>query len=107
MFTKNFEGAFTGLEYALISFYALKPEDLPVARKVGDLIRVHKAQIREHKDIKGGRKQFVAHVEQNASWCLFHSCDVLIKERQFLYRRSKTISEDDIIYDEDGKNMEN
>ena len=61
----------------MITFFAKKPEDLPVARKIGDLIRVHRAVVREYK----GRKQFSVNMTYNSSWCLFHSCDVLIREK--------------------------
>lgn len=69
----------------MITFFAKKPEDLPVARKIGDIVRVHRAVVREFK----GRKQFNVNMTYNSSWCLFHSCDVLIREKLMQRRGGK------------------
>jgi hypothetical protein len=51
-------------------------EDLPVVRKIGDIIRVHRAIVKEYK----GLKQFNVNITYNSSWCLFHSSDILLKD---------------------------
>lgn len=52
-------------------------EDLPVVRKIGDIIRVHRAQVKDYK----GMKQFNVNLTYNSSWCLFHSSDILLKDK--------------------------
>ena len=47
--------------------YAKRIEDLPVVRKLGDIIRVHRANAKEFN----GNKQFHVNVFYNSSWCLF------------------------------------
>lgn len=53
-------------------------EDLPVVRKIGDIIRVQRALVKEDK----GRKQFHANITYDSSWCLFHSSDILLKDKR-------------------------
>ena len=52
-------------------------EDLPVVRKIGDVIRVHRAIVKEYK----GMKQFNVNITYNSSWCLFHSSDILLRDK--------------------------
>jgi len=40
--------------HALVIVYAKRLEDCPIVRKVGDILRVHRANTREHK----GTRQF-------------------------------------------------
>jgi hypothetical protein len=53
-------------------------EDLPVVRKIGDIIRVHRAIVKDHRGIK----QFQVNITSNSSWCLFHSSDILLKDKK-------------------------
>jgi len=39
-------------KFGLVTCYADRIEDLPVVRKIGDVIRVHKASVKEYKSIK-------------------------------------------------------
>tara|TARA_B110000285_G_C15093456_1_gene600497 strand:- start:1132 stop:1509 length:378 start_codon:yes stop_codon:yes gene_type:complete len=51
-------------------------EDLPVVRKIGDVIRCHRALVKDYKGIK----QFNVNITFNSSWCLFHSSDILLRD---------------------------
>jgi hypothetical protein len=53
-------------------------EDLPVVRKIGDVIRCHRALVKDYKGIK----QFNVNITFNSSWCLFHSSDILLKDQR-------------------------
>ena len=53
-------------------------EDLPVVRKIGDVIRCHRAIVKDYKGIK----QFNVNLSFNSSWCLFHSSDILLKDKK-------------------------
>ena len=53
-------------------------EDLPVVRKIGDVIRCHRAIVKDYKGIK----QFNVNLSFNSSWCLFHSSDILLKVKK-------------------------
>jgi len=57
-------------KHSLVIVYAKRLEDCPVVRKVGDIMRVHRANTREHK----GTRQFHVNVNFNASWVLWPSC---------------------------------
>lgn len=50
-----------------IVIYAKRMEDLPVISKIGDIIRVHRANLVTYKD----QKQCNVNVFYNSSWCLF------------------------------------
>lgn len=52
---------------ATIIIYARRFEDCPLVKQIGDVIRVHRANFKEHK----GQRQFNANVHFNSSWCLF------------------------------------
>lgn len=55
----------------MVVIFAKRFEDLPLIRRLGDVIRVHRANIKSYKDIK----QFNVNVFYNSSWCLFSSYD--------------------------------
>jgi hypothetical protein len=55
----------------MVVIYAKRFEDLPLIRRVGDVIRIHRANIRSYKDLK----QFNVNVFYNSSWCLFSTID--------------------------------
>lgn len=48
-------------------FFAKSFEDLPIIQRVGDIVRVHRAQLRHHND----ERQLVANMYYRSSWCLF------------------------------------
>ena len=62
----------------MCTFHAKRFEDLPVAKKIGDVVRIHRAVVKEFKGIK----QINVNLHYNASWCLFHSADFLLKEKK-------------------------
>lgn len=53
--------------YATVIIYAKRQEDLPVITTVGDIIRIHRATMKDFN----GQKQFHVNVFYNSSWCLF------------------------------------
>jgi hypothetical protein len=53
--------------YASVIIYAKRQEDLPVVSTVGDIIRIHRASMKDFN----GQKQFHVNVYYNSSWCLF------------------------------------
>ena len=56
-------------DYSVIIIYASRFEDCPIVRQIGDIIRVHRANVKNYK----GRKQFHVNVQFNASWSLFET----------------------------------
>jgi hypothetical protein len=62
--------------FALITCFAKRMEDLPVVRKIGDVIRCQRAL---GKDARGTR-QYSVNMAFNSSWCLFHSSDILLRD---------------------------
>jgi hypothetical protein len=50
-----------------VIIFAKRSEDLPIVRRIGDLVRIHRANAKMYKDIK----QFNVNVFYNSSWCLF------------------------------------
>ena len=50
-------------------------EDLPVVRKIGDIIRVQGALVKDYK----GQPYFSVNTSYGSSWCLFHSSDILLR----------------------------
>jgi len=54
-------------KYATVIIYAKRFEDCPIVRRIGDVIRVHRAGVKSYQD----RKQFHVNVTFNSSWCLF------------------------------------
>jgi len=65
------------MKFGLVTCFAKRMEDLPVVRKIGDIIRVHRAIVKEYK----GMKQFNVNITYNSSWCLFHSSDILLRDK--------------------------
>jgi hypothetical protein len=57
----------------MVTYFAKRLEDLPVVRKIGDIVRVHRSVCKDYK----GVKQFSVNLGYNSSWCLFHSSDIL------------------------------
>lgn len=51
----------------MVVIFAKRFEDLPLVRRLGDVIRIHRSTIKYYKDIK----QFNVNVFYNSSWCLF------------------------------------
>ena len=49
--------------------YAKRIEDLPIVKRIGDIVRIHRANVKLYKDIK----QFNVNVFYNSSWCIFNS----------------------------------
>ena len=72
------EGANNQIKFGLVTYFAKRMEDLPVVRKIGDIIRVHRAIVKDYKGIK----QFNVNISYNSSWCLFHSSDILLRDKQ-------------------------
>lgn len=72
------ESAKSQIKYGLVTFFAKRMEDLPVVRKIGDIIRVHRAIVKDHK----GMKHFAVNMGSDSSWCLFHSSDILLKDKK-------------------------
>lgn len=66
------------IQHVLCTFHAKRFEDLPVAKKIGDVVRIHRAVVKEFKGIK----QINVNLHYNASWCLFHSADFVLKEKK-------------------------
>jgi hypothetical protein len=40
------------LKFGLITCFAKRMEDLPIVRKIGDVIRVHRATVKEYNGVK-------------------------------------------------------
>lgn len=58
-------------DYATVVIYASRFEDLPIANKVGDIIRLHRANLRMYKN----QRQFNVSVQWWASWAIFSAED--------------------------------
>jgi hypothetical protein len=56
-------------DYAQVVIYAKRFEDLPIVHRIGDIIRVHRAQVR----IWQGRTQFYVQLAYKSSWALYSS----------------------------------
>ena len=66
------DGPKGGVKVALVTCYARKLEDLPIVRKIGDVIRIHRVTLKRFNNLK----QFNLNINFNSAWCLFHSSDV-------------------------------
>lgn len=53
----------------MIIIYANRFEECPIVRQIGDIIRVHRANMKMYK----GRRQYNVNVNFNASWALFET----------------------------------
>lgn len=56
-------------DFAQVVIYAKRFEDLPIVHRIGDIIRVHRAQVR----IWQGRTQFYVQLAYKSSWALYSS----------------------------------
>ena len=56
-----------GSDYANVVMYAQRFEDLPVVAKVGDIVRVHRANVRMYNN----RRQFNVSMHWNGAYALF------------------------------------
>ena len=54
-------------DFVTVVFFGKTFDDLPISQRVGDIIRVHRANVTTYK----GQKQLIANVCYNASWALF------------------------------------
>jgi len=54
-------------ECAQVVIYAKRFEDLPIVHRLGDIIRVHRANLRMYK----GTRQFNVNVYYKSSWALY------------------------------------
>jgi len=61
------KGTVTEKDWVTVVFYAKSFEDLPIIQRVGDVIRVHRAQFQHYND----RKQLNVNLFYKGSWCLF------------------------------------
>lgn len=60
-------GAIPAKNWVRVVFYAKKFEDLPIIQRIGDIVRVHRAEFQNFND----RKQLNVNLYYNSSWCLF------------------------------------
>jgi len=58
-------------DFATVVIYANKFEDLPIISRVGDIIRLHRANLRIHD----GKRQFNVSLSLFASWAVFNAED--------------------------------
>ena len=56
-------------DYAEIVIFAYRKQDLPFIQRIGDIIRIHGANVRVWK----GKRQFNVNVYHNSSWVLYSS----------------------------------
>lgn len=56
-----------GSDYATVTMYAKRFEDLPIVLRLGDVIRLHRATLRMYNN----RRQFNVTMHWNGSWALF------------------------------------
>lgn len=61
----------TDNDYATVVIYAKRFEDLPICNKVGDIIRLHRANLRMYKN----QRQFNVSIHNYASWAVFNTED--------------------------------
>lgn len=61
----------TDNDYATVVIYAKRFEDLPICNKVGDIIRLHRANLRMYKN----QRQFNVSIHNYASWAVFSTED--------------------------------
>lgn len=61
------KGTVSEKDWVTVVFYAKNFEDLPIIQRVGDVIRVHRAQFQHYND----RKQLNVNLFYKGSWCLF------------------------------------
>jgi len=54
-------------DYASVVIYANKFEDLPIVSRLGDVIRIHRANLKKYND----RRQFNVNMHYSSSWALY------------------------------------
>ena len=64
-------GKTTDNDFATVVIYAKRFEDLPICNKVGDIIRLHRANLRMYKN----QRQFNVSIHNYASWAVFSTED--------------------------------
>jgi len=64
-------GKATDNDFATVVIYAKRFEDLPICNKVGDIIRLHRANLRMYKN----QRQFNVSIHNYASWAVFSTED--------------------------------
>lgn len=62
------KGTVSEKDWVTVVFYAKNFEDLPIIQRVGDILRVHRAQFQHYND----RKQLNVNLFYKGSWCLFN-----------------------------------
>jgi Telomeric single stranded DNA binding POT1/CDC13 len=67
LYLKTQKGTGDASDYATLVLYAKRFEDLPIIHRIGDIIRIHRANLR----LYNGQRQFNANVFYNSSWALF------------------------------------
>lgn len=55
--------------WAQVIIYANRFEDLPIVHRIGDIIRIHRANLRIHE----GKRQFNVNMYYKSSWALYSS----------------------------------
>jgi hypothetical protein len=58
-----------GNDYAQVVIYAKRFEDLPIIHRLGDIIRIHRANLRIYNSVR----QFNVNVYFKSSWALYSS----------------------------------
>ena len=71
-------------DYATVVIYGNKFEDLPIADRVGDIIRLHRATLRIYK----GVRQFNVTTHWNGSWALFNAEDAAFEPKSWKGKRA-------------------
>lgn len=61
------------LEHCSLVFFSKRFEDLPICTRIGDIIRVHRANVGVFKNTK----QFTSNIFFNSSWALFSAVNPL------------------------------
>ena len=64
---KIVDASMKGSDYATVTIYAQRFEDLPIVLRMGDIIRVHRATLRMYKN----HRQFNVSMFWNGAWALF------------------------------------
>lgn len=71
-------------DFAQVVIYAKRFEDLPIANKVGDIIRLHRASLRMWKN----QRQFNVTTHWNGSWAIFSTEDTNFQPQFFSGKRA-------------------
>ena len=84
----------SGQAYSTVVIYAQRFEDLPIVHRVGDIIRIHRAQLKIHQS----KRQFNLNMYHNGSWVLYSSEKVsplgqVVGDAPYAYSGKKTTQE--------------